>query len=1008
MMIMLRTISFILILSLFNLNAAAPAPTTKTSTVKITTAKGTDTEIEDFLYLHDTDQQKRDYVVGSVSITAGNQTVKDQGSGTLAGNGTGKFDYTTGQFYVQFTTAPAKGTAVTLTFSYYLTPPTTTTTTTTTTTPSTPTTATGAFVPAAGLDGLPADKQGSFPIMLPQYNGVSQLLLLSNQWVIVGIDQTTDITAQVQKLMDTDPAFKGINLAAAQTKWLSTALASQKPDYGSMKADILAPLTKYYIQARENTNERKMVDPAFFSISSSDDTDYSQPQTPLQVSHMVTSLGRADWAGNNAPYSTYAVYSYLQFPIPMKNGKSYTITTGDGRAVTFIYDELRSISRSIKTNQIGYLPTGAKHAFLGGYLWDAGPMDFSAATTFQVIDVNSGSAVLSGSIVPKGSSPQSGENLYEMDLSGLTTTGDYFISIPGVGRSWTFHVGQDAYGEAFYTMIRGLYMQRSGMGITTPYSNWTRPAYHTEPVYENDILELDPRNVRSAVTPYTSPAIWSEIADFDISGGSINKSIVHQDGTGGWYDAGDYQKRLFHYNDLMALLFLYELKPQNFTDNQLNIPESGDGIPDILNEAEWGLKVWSNSMDENGGISSRLLSNSHPDPADPAYPYSYGHRSRYASLVFAASAAQFARLVKPFSASKASQWQALAEKAYAYGTNPANKLTNYVMHAKTNRGTGTPYTMTYTEDDNFNAPYLAGAQMQMYLLTKDKTYLNGLTTLLTQMQAPTNKVPQTVTAGHLTTQSTVLLPATWPFTNRDFIHWLMAPLIVNTDIQTALGPTVTATWQKIYTNIADGYLKFFSTNPYRISWDPTKNVGLAWGANAMTNPAVFLILAYTITKDQKYLDAAVADADYMLGANPMGMSWSTGIGYVYPVKNHYRFNDYNAWLDPVPGILIYGPNELSLSDFTGIWYPKDADGNVHNFLSAKMLLNGTANIPILRRWVPHNYFSVGQNEFTIWETNAGAIFTYGYLLNQAWTPSAALKNRKPRDPRVLFGLWYLP
>ncbi len=977
---------------------------TKASTVKIINAGGVSAEIQDFLYLHETDLQTRSYVVGSVKIQAGSQSVADSGAGALMGDGTGRFDYATGQFYVKFKVIPPKGTPITLAFAYYRTSP-----TTTSPTPAALPSTADTFVPATGYDGIPADKQGMYPITLPQYNGIHQLLLLSNQWAIVAIDQTADLTAQIQKLMNTDPAYKGINLAAAQQKWLSTISPNAKPDYGSMKTNILAPVNKYYVQARENTGERQLATPAFFTISSTDDKDYAQAQTPLQVTHMITSLGKADWAGGNSPYSTFAVYAYLQFPFPMKDGDAYTITTGDGKAVTFTYDELRTVSRSIKVNQMGYLPSGAKYAYLGGYLWDLGPVDFSAAKSFRVIDVNSGAEALSGTIAAKGASAQSGEMLYEMDLSTLTTAGDYFLSVPGVGRSWSFHVGKDTYGEPFYTMVRSLYLQRSGHSVDKPYSNWTRPAYHKGPVYENDIVEVVPRDLRKSVTPYTKPTIWSEIADFDISGGSLDKSKVHQDGTGGWYDAGDYQKRLFHYNNLMALLYLYELKPQNFSDNQLNIPESGDGIPDLLNEAEWGLIVWKNSMDQNGGVSSRLMSDTHPAPDDAAHPYSYGERGRQGSLAFAAATAQFARLVKPFSAAKAAQWQTLAEKAYAYGVNPANKLNNYVMQAKTNRGVGTSYTMSYTEDENFNAPFQAGAQMQMYLLTNDKTYLAGLTALLTQMQTATNAVPQTVIAGNLTYQKTVLLPGTWPYTNRDFIHWLMAPLFLNSTLKTELGEAVTNAWSKIFTNVADGYLKFSTSNPYRISWDPAKNSGLAWGANAMTNPAVFLLLAYHVTKDQRYLDAAVADANYMLGSNPMGMSWSTGIGYVYPVKNHYRFNDYLTWLDPFPGIMIYGPNELTLSDFDSIWYPKDSTGTVHNFLGAKYLgTDGKISIPILRRWVPHNYYSVGQNEFTIWETNAGAIFTYGYLLDEAWAPSTALKNRQPRDDRLLFGLWYLP
>ncbi len=74
------------------------------------------------------------------------------------------------------------------------------------------------------------------------------------------------------------------------------------------------------------------------------------------------------------------------------------------------------------------------------------------------------------------------------------------------------------------------------------------------------------------------------------------------------------------------LLSLYELKPGNFTDNQFNIPESGNGIPDILDEAEYGLLVWKKGMTPEGGVPGFVETTAHPTLDDPAYKFAYSLR----------------------------------------------------------------------------------------------------------------------------------------------------------------------------------------------------------------------------------------------------------------------------------------------------------------------------------------------------------------------------------------------
>jgi len=74
-------------------------------------------------------------------------------------------------------------------------------------------------------------------------------------------------------------------------------------------------------------------------------------------------------------------------------------------------------------------------------------------------------------------------------------------------------------------------------------------------------------------------------------------------GVGGWYDAADRDRRRWHYDVVYDLLLAYETAPGNFTDGQAPTYESRNGIPDIVDEAAWGLLVWRRSQDERGGVS---------------------------------------------------------------------------------------------------------------------------------------------------------------------------------------------------------------------------------------------------------------------------------------------------------------------------------------------------------------------------------------------------------------------
>lgn len=866
------------------------------------------------------------------------------------------------------------------------------------TTSTTSTTTTPAFTPAAGFAGLPAPKNGMFPPQMPTYNGVEQLLPISDTWVVVVTVNLDEVSQEIAKLVKADPAWATIDFLAAQQHWKDT-LAAGTPDWYNRKRQIDPQVAKYCGQARLNIGEKNMDNLNYYSITSSDDPAYRDPQLPVAVTRFMAAMGDEQYPGLT-PH--YGLYSYLQLPAPMVDGKSYTITLQNGKSVSFSYDELTLVSRAVKTNQVGYLPDAKKYAYVGAFLQELPPLTLPNNTTFSVVNAATGQAVYSGPVNLRASNPRfaagpnqtastrpfvSGENIYEMDFSAVTRPGTYFITVSGVGRSWPFTIDRNALGEAFFTAARGMLHKRCGIELKKPYTPWLRIKCHATPVYESQYVPI-------FFEPLLDPAQW---AIFDIVGATMDKSKSTADATGGWHDAGDWDKNLRSYANVFDLLAVFDMKPDNFQDGQLNIPESGNGIPDLLDEVEYGLLVWLKSQRDDGGVAGVLETSTHPDMTDPNFPYAYSQRTRWTSFMFAAAASWYARLVKPFNSTKSAQYQAAALKAFTFATNPKNSLGTITIHAKTNRGTGTPYDVSFTEHDFFNKPFEIAARTCLFLLTNDKSYMDPVNQLLTDVQTP-----YAINGVNVT-----LIPGQWPFSLRDCSLSLYYPLF-NPAVAAVLPADVITKWKGYYTSLGDSLAKLNDAEFYRRSRALTDDLRMTWGSDVMTNQAKALIYAYHLTQDPKYKQAALLNVDYMLGGNATSMCWTTGIGFVYPNFIHDRVSAQDGILDPVPGIAIYGPNELDLVAFNIMWLPKDPAGQPIQMLRPQQYTGGKIILPRLRNWAPDHVLRVEMNEYTVWETMSSPILVLGYLMEPGYRAPSFLLNRLPRDPRVLFGQWYLP
>ncbi len=246
-------------------------------------------------------------------------------------------------------------------------------------------------------------------------------------------------------------------------------------------------------------------------------------------------------------------------------------------------------------NLLGYVPASPqKFGYVFHWMGDKG-LSISSPTKagrLASVDSESRQPVFTGKLAlrtpatqtetgHKTDSPPNGNflkaDVYECDFSSLDRPGHYVLAVEGIGRSFPFEIGQDVYREAFRTVARGLYHNRSGIELKQPYTEFTRPAPHNPKLTPGFAGKLIYTTVR--------------FTEWGSEGGDAKELLAASKGpveSCGWYqDAGDWDSYYSHLRVAQELLMVYEMAPRNFTDGELNIPESGNGVPDILDEAAW-------------------------------------------------------------------------------------------------------------------------------------------------------------------------------------------------------------------------------------------------------------------------------------------------------------------------------------------------------------------------------------------------------------------------------------
>ena len=514
---------------------------------------------------------------------------------------------------------------------------------------------------------------------------------------------------------------------------------------------------------------------------------------------------------NNSGFKEHTV-CFDNFDLRCIDDKGYVEgDTSDGPAASLI-----------NLNQVGYLPNAVKVAVMNG---DA------ISDKASVVDCATGKAVYEGDVAAASMNKSTGRNEARFDFSSVTAPGTYKI-VAGDKESFEFKIGADVYDEAFKASLRMFYLQRCGMELTSDLAgDYAHPACHTE-----------------------KATVFGTSEKIDVSGG--------------WHDAGDYGRYVVSGAKAAAdLMLAYKLYPNAF-DDALNIPESGNGVPDVIDEVRYELDWLFKMQNSEGGVYHKVTCANFPGFVMPeeeteeliVTPVSTTATADFAAVMAMASVV-FAEFDMPYS---------------QRCLDAATRATNYLESHKGVEGTKNPdgiVTGEYPDDKDIDERIWAYAEL--YKATGEAVYDEEFSKLMqsgASCSADLGWQGVSAYAGYA---------------------YLSAP---------TKGKFYDAVLASFMGGIADVEATA-STDSYNSSLKE-----YPWGSNmTIANNGMYVLLYDKIAGYAKGDEIARQQLNYLLGTNGTGYCFLTGFGTLSPTAPHHRPSQ--AKKAAVPGMVAGGPNQ---------------------------------------------------------------------------------------------------
>jgi len=503
---------------------------------------------------------------------------------------------------------------------------------------------------------------------------------------------------------------------------------------------------------------------------------------------------------------------------------------------------------NIRINQTGFYPSAPKIAIV---LKSDGN-----SFTLETLDKKN---VYAGKLKKSVKVGLNGEFAWIADFSSFKIPGQYKLHVAGAGYSYPFQITKNVHAKVAAGSIKAYYFMRASIPLKEKYAGkWSRAEGHPD----------------TAVLIHPSAVGDGRPANMKISSPR------------GWYDAGDYNKYIVNSGiSTGTLLSLYEDFPAYMKTVKLNIPESGNGVPDVLNEVLWNVRWMLTMQDSSDGGVYHKLTNAAFDgmemPDKGTAPRYVVQKGTAATLDFAAVMAQAARIFANFKKQLpglSDSCMKQAKKAWAWAQKNPNVVYN---QDAMNRNFEPKVTTGGYGDGNFNDEFIWAAS-ELFATTRNPEYLKKVNVLAdTTMQVPS--WGQVKLLGYYT-------------------------LIKNRPSFGANPPPELSELKKRLLTFTDELTSGADETAYQTVMTKTPR-HFGWGSNSeAANEGILLIQAYKLTNNRKYLDFALANLDYLLGRNASGYSYVTGFGSKTPMHPHHRPSVSDGIVDPIPGLLVGGPN----------------------------------------------------------------------------------------------------
>lgn len=513
------------------------------------------------------------------------------------------------------------------------------------------------------------------------------------------------------------------------------------------------------------------------------------------------------------------------------------------------------LDERIRTNQLGFQPEQPKQVLIA---WPAAPPPTAAELVFHVVALDAPwRPVLVGSLSDLGMDPDSGERVLRGDFSALQLPGRYQILLPRRGLSAPFRVDPEVYRDVLRLATRFFYLQRSGAAKDDPLTGLRHSADYTAPAPPRDALDAH---------------------------GRISPAAPRREVSGGWWDAGDFGRYVPPAaTTVMLLLYAYRYNPAAFADGTLAIPESGNGVPDLLDELRWELSWLLKMQRSDGAVHHKVATRSYPDvmahrDLQPALLYEI---STQATAGFAGALAEASLVYQALDPGFATTLRQAAERAWAFLATHPDKLPAHGF-----RNPDDPNGGDYSIKDADENELRLWAAAALLHATSQRPYAEDFVRRW----------------AHRTKERSCGLG--WPCGST----FAMIGYLDSAAGDGALKQQLRAE----FAEQAAAILRIIDTTAYKVALKGTEApAGYDWGSVGQAlNAGVFLLLANQLQPDSRLVAGAAAQLSWVLGQNPLAKALITGAGHNPVRAPHHRPSLYLGVA--VPGAVGEGPNAMTV------------------------------------------------------------------------------------------------